>query len=112
MPSRIGCARNTASAQSQTARLAAMSRLHPPGIIRLTYHDLPIDKAEDRPAHEPTDEIEVTPEMVEAGIGAMSKWSDYDEMAEDVYVAMERVRRRGAHDGAPAPSRGPPQTRS
>lgn len=40
-----------------------------------------------------TDEIEVTPEMIEAGIRAMSCWADYDEMAEDVYVAMERVRR-------------------
>ncbi len=35
----------------------------------------------------------VTPEMIEAGIRAMSRWADYDEMAEEVYLVMERVRR-------------------
>jgi hypothetical protein len=39
-------------------------------------------------------EIEVTPEMIQAGIDAMSPWADYDDLAEEVYRAMERERRR------------------
>ena len=44
-------------------------------------------------AAEIPEEIKITPEMIEAGVTAISMWADYDEMVAEVYVAMERARR-------------------
>ncbi len=43
---------------------------------------------------ESSEEIEVTPEMIEAGIRALSHWDDDDENnLSRAYVAMEKARR-------------------
>lgn len=51
----------------------------------------------DRPAEPDTDEIEITPEMMEAGGRVLGGFSTYFESepywAERVYRAMEKVRR-------------------
>ncbi len=36
---------------------------------------------------------EITPEMIEAGVRAISKWASYDEMVVEVYLAMLKVSR-------------------
>jgi hypothetical protein len=41
-------------------------------------------------------EIKVTPEMIAAGVSAISEWADFDEMVAEIYVAMESVRRGSA----------------
>jgi len=45
---------------------------------------------------EPGEAIEVTAEMVAAGMRAISPWIDYDEMVRRIYRAMEGARRRGS----------------
>jgi hypothetical protein len=51
----------------------------------------------DRPAHETTEEIEITPEMIEAGCEA-SRLYDRDDPKDweiaSIYKAMERARRK------------------
>ena len=69
------------------------------GIIRLTYHDLDVEKpriANATTEPEEQDEIEVTPEMIEAGedvllseLGAaVSSYWWPDELAKRVFLAM------------------------
>ncbi len=52
------------------------------------------------------EEIEITPEMIEAGEGFVYQYnpdgpgySDGGEVAAEIYRAMERIRRRQAHRG-------------
>jgi hypothetical protein len=58
---------------------------------------IPSPSADSVGAGGPEDEIEITPEMIEAGIEACGMWSlsDLDEWkAIDIYRQMERARRR------------------
>ncbi len=57
------------------------------------------DRLDPVEAGAPTDEIEITPEMIRAGVEACSLWSacDLDEWkAIDIYRQMERARRATA----------------
>ena len=52
----------------------------------------------DKPADRPAPEIEITPEMIEAGEKAYYFWDNGEDPAawivHDIYTEMERVRRR------------------
>jgi hypothetical protein len=50
-------------------------------------------RGQSRNARRSTDEIEVTAEMVAAGMRAISGAGDYDEMVARIYRAMEHARR-------------------
>lgn len=70
------------------------------GSIRLTYHTQDVDSGCDRPATKSNDEIEITPEMIEAGEEAvLSQVGGADlggffsaaALAKKVYLAMAAV---------------------
>jgi hypothetical protein len=58
--------------------------------------DLDVAESGDMPAND-RDEIEVTPEMIGAGLAAISDYErdPVSEIVRDVYLAMEEVRREG-----------------
>jgi hypothetical protein len=62
------------------------------------------DLQSDGTRHGRVGRIEVTPEMVEAGIAAISKWADYYDLVAEVYVAMEAAARRKRIAAIPVPS--------
>ena len=87
-----------------TARLARRSGDELLGIIRLTYHTTTSSDPAGRPANEPTDEIEVTPEMIEAGARALCAFEIFTAgeayWGEEVYGAMHRARGHGESVGS------------
>ena len=64
------------------------------GIIRLTYHNTTSSKPADRPVSEPTEEIEVTPEMALAGARVLVTYHPQrldwltKDIATEIYRAM------------------------
>jgi hypothetical protein len=72
------------------------------GIMHLTYRDPALDTTPDRPS-----EVEITPEMMEAGLAAFRlwEWGDDPEWAvEWVYRDMETARRARATTAPPGPA--------
>lgn len=65
----------------------------------MTYHNTTSGDPVDRPANEPTGEIEVTPEMAEAGARVLCAFETFTAgeayWAEEVYRAMEHARIMG-----------------
>jgi hypothetical protein len=65
---------------------------------------LPLDDAADRPATKPTDEIEITPEMIEAGACEFLAFAadgengtgDANEAVRYIFTAMIQVARRSS----------------
>jgi len=70
------------------------------GTIRLTYPIQDVESGRDRPATEPIDEIEITPEMIEAGesvilseVGGadLGGWFSASDLAVRVFLAMRAL---------------------
>ncbi len=80
------------------------------GTIRLTYQAQDVDSGHDRPATQSSDESEITPAMIKAGILAMldhdPEFYSRDEIVMGIWLAMSRARsEEGDASGLPRPSR-------
>ena len=63
-------------------------------LIRLTYHPTTCSTADDRPAHGTKSEIEVTPEMIEAGLRILNEGLKITYnviLVGEIYKAMARA---------------------